>query len=390
MHNLINHTPMNLEKEPETAAPVILIVDDSPLNTKLLKFILDEAGYQTHVATNGQAGIEAVEALQPDLLLLDVMMPDIDGFEVCRRVKEKPENENLPIIFITALDQTEDIVRGFELGGVDYVTKPFNKKVLLVRIKNHIDLLRSRRKVERQAADLAASNQLKSRMFSIIGHDLRSPLGSLKLSLDFINRGLIDPKKEDFSATVFKLMKSTDEALNLLENLLGWAKSQSDALVVSPEVIEVREAVESVVRLLKLNLDNKNIRIAIDIPEQLKATADLHMLKAVVRNLVSNAIKFTPAGGSIAVTAKDKGDSVSVSVTDNGVGIPPEQLDKIFNPNIQTTTAGTEEEGGSGLGLLLCQDFVEKNHGEISVDSTVGEGTTFAFTIPAAHCTASA
>lgn len=384
MHNPINHTPMNLEHEPDTAAPSILIVDDSPLNTKLLKFILDEAGYQTQVAANGLAGIEAVDTLQPDLLLLDVMMPDIDGFEVCKRVKEKPENENLPIIFITALDQTEDIVKGFELGGVDYVTKPFNKKVLLVRIKNHIDLLKNRRKVERQAADLAASNRLKSRMFSIIGHDLRSPLGSLKLSLDFINRGLIDPKQEDFKDTVFKLMKSTDEALNLLENLLGWAKSQSDALVVSPEVIEVGEAVESVVRLLKLNLDNKNIGVEINVPEQLKAMADLHMLKAVIRNLISNAIKFTPSGGSITLSAEDKGEVALLSVTDTGVGIPPEQLDKLFNPNIRTTTEGTEQEGGSGLGLLLCQDFVQKNQGEMSVDSTVGEGTTFAFTVPKA------
>lgn len=373
-------------KAPEAqteVAPKILIVDDSPLNTKLLKFILDEAGYETIVTSNGEEGIAAVEAHQPDLLLLDVMMPDIDGFEVCRRIKEDPGNENLPIIFITALDQTEDIVKGFELGGVDYVTKPFNKKVLLVRIKNHIDLLKSRRKVERQAADLAASNRVKSRMFSIIGHDLRSPLGSLKLSLDFINRGLIDPKKEDFKDTVIKLLKSTDEALNLLENLLGWAKSQSDALIVTPEEIPLREAIESVARLVKLNLDNKHIKITIDIPEEIQVMADLHMVNAIVRNLISNATKFTPSGGTITIKAMEaQGEMVRVEVTDTGVGIPPENLDKIFNPNVQTTTEGTDKEGGSGLGLLLCQDFVQKNNGEIGVESTLGEGTTFAFTLP--------
>lgn len=365
--------------------PRILIVDDSPLNTKLLKFILDEAGYETLVASNGEEGIVAVEAHRPDLLLLDVMMPDIDGFEVCRRIKKDPANENLPIIFITALDQTEDIVKGFELGGVDYVTKPFNKKVLLVRIKNHIDLLTSRRKVERQAADLSASNRLKSRMFSIIGHDLRSPLGSLKLSLDFINRGLIDPKKEGFRDTVIKLLKSTDEALNLLENLLGWAKSQSDALIVTPEEIPLLETIESVARLVKLNLDNKQIKLTLDIPEEIRVMADMHMVNAIIRNLISNATKFTPSGGAITVKGSETTDGmVRIEVIDTGVGIPPENLDKIFNPNVQTTTEGTDNEGGSGLGLLLCQDFVQKNNGEIGVESKLGEGTTFAFTLPKA------
>lgn len=375
---------MKVAEEHTNIAPKILIVDDSPLNTKLLKFILDEAGYRTVIASNGEEGIAAVNDHRPDLILLDVMMPDIDGFEVCRRVKSDPVNEHLPIIFITALDQTEDIVKGFELGGVDYVTKPFNKKVLLVRIKNHIDLLASRRKVERQATDLAASNRLKSRMFSIIGHDLRSPLGSLKLSLDFINRGLIDPKKDDFKDTVFKLLKSTDEALNLLENLLGWAKSQSDALIVTPEEVEVKGAVESIARLLKLNLENKNINLSIEIPEDMRAMADLHMFNAIVRNLVSNATKFTPSGGSITISGETGEDMLRIKVTDTGVGIPPENLDKIFNPNVQTTTEGTDNEGGSGLGLLLCQDFVQKNKGEIGVESTVGEGTTFAFTLPKA------
>ena len=375
---------MKVAEEHTNIAPKILIVDDSPLNTKLLKFILDEAGYRTVIASNGEEGIAAVNDHQPDLILLDVMMPDIDGFEVCRRVKSDPVNEHLPIIFITALDQTEDIVKGFELGGVDYVTKPFNKKVLLVRIKNHIDLLASRRKVERQATDLAASNRLKSRMFSIIGHDLRSPLGSLKLSLDFINRGLIDPKKDDFKDTVFKLLKSTDEALNLLENLLGWAKSQSGALIVTPEEVEAKGAVESIARLLKLNLENKNINLSIEIPEDMRAMADLHMFNAIVRNLVSNATKFTPSGGSITISGETGEDMLRIKVTDTGVGIPPENLDKIFNPNVQTTTEGTDNEGGSGLGLLLCQDFVQKNKGEIGVESTVGEGTTFVFTLPKA------
>jgi two-component system sensor histidine kinase/response regulator len=221
-------------------------------------------------------------------------------------------------------------------------------------------------------------------MFSIIGHDLRSPLGSLKLSLDFINRGLIDPRKEDFKDTVIKLLQSTDEGLNLLENLLGWAKSQSDALIVTPEEIELRDAIESIARLVKLNLDNKKIQLDLNIPEDVRVMADLHMLNAIVRNLISNATKFTPTGGAITVTAAEDGDEVVIKVADTGVGIPPENLDKIFNPNVQTTTEGTNKEGGSGLGLLLVQDFVQKNNGAISVESTVGEGTTFAFTLPKA------
>ncbi|NRA51319.1 MAG: HAMP domain-containing histidine kinase, partial [Phaeodactylibacter sp.] len=130
--------------------------------------------------------------------------------------------------------------------------------------------------------------------------------------------------------------------------------------------------------------ENKNINLSIEIPEDMRAMADLHMFNAIVRNLVSNATKFTPSGGSITISGETGEDMLRIKVTDTGVGIPPENLDKIFNPNVQTTTEGTDNEGGSGLGLLLCQDFVQKNKGEIGVESTVGEGTTFVFTLPKA------
>jgi two-component system, sensor histidine kinase and response regulator len=362
----------------------LLIVDDSPLNVKLLKFMLEEAQYDTLVAQSGPEALELLEEHEPDLALLDVMMPDIDGFELCRRIKAIPRHAGMPIIFITALHETEDIVKGFELGGVDYITKPFNKKVLLVRIQNHIDLLNSKRQVERQAQDLAASNRLKDRMFSIISHDLRSPIGSVKMTLDYVLRGIIDPKQEGFTDTAREMFYSISEALDLLENLLGWAKSQSNKLVVTPEAIELKELVERVVRLNKLHTENKEICVHTEVPEGLRLWADMHMVNSVLRNLLSNALKFTPKGGRITIEATPLEEEVQLSVSDTGVGIPPENLDKIFDNKSSLTTEGTEKESGSGLGLLLCQNFVEKNGGTIDVQSKVGEGTTFSFTLPSA------
>lgn len=307
------------------------------------------------------------------------MMLDIDGFEVCWCIKKDLVNENLFIIFIIVLDQMEDIVKGFELGGVDYVIKFFNKKVLLVCIKNYIDLLMSCCKVEWQVMDLVVVNCLKLWMFFIIGYDLCLFFGFFKLSFDFINWGLIDFCKEDFKDIVIKLLQLMDEGFNLFENLLGWAKLQSDVLIVIFEEIELWDVIESIVCLVKFNLDNKKIQFDFNILEDVWVMVDLYMFNVIVCNLIFNVIKFMFIGGVIIVIVVEDGDEVVIKVVDIGVGILLENLDKIFNFNVQIMIEGINKEGGSGLGLLLVQDFVQKNNGKISVESIVGEGIIFVF-----------
>lgn len=368
--------------EKQETKPKVLVVDDSEFELQLVDFILQEKNYQTVLAGNGTDALIILETLTPDLILLDIMLPDFDGFEVCKKLKTIDKLKDIPVIFFTSLSNIDDIVKGFEAGGVDYVTKPFNTDELLVRIKTHLDLINSKRKIELQARELSQANALKDKMFSVISHDLRSPVSSIKLALDFISKGLVKPTDELFNETIKGLVKTTDEAYILLENLLGWAKSQSNILTVYPESLDLKLLASSIAGLLKLTSENKKISIENNIPEGITVFADMQMIQSVLRNLLSNALKFTPENGSIEMNALEMNTEVIISIKDSGVGISEPSLKRIFDQDQPVKTLGTNKESGSGLGLILCKDFVEKNGGRIWVESEKGKGSTFSFTVP--------
>ena len=368
--------------EKQETKPKVLVVDDSEFELQLVDFILQEKNYQTVLAGNGTDALIILETLTPDLILLDIMLPDFDGFEVCKKLKTIDKLKDIPVIFFTSLSNIDDIVKGFEAGGVDYVTKPFNTDELLVRIKTHLDLINSKRKIELQARELSQANALKDKMFSVISHDLRSPVSSIKLALDFISKGLVKPTDELFNETIEGLVKTTDEAYILLENLLGWAKSQSNILTVYPESLDLKPLASSIAGLLKLTSENKKISIENNIPEGITVFADMQMIQSVLRNLLSNALKFTPENGSIEMNALEMNTEVIISIKDSGVGISEPSLKRIFDQDQPVKTLGTNKESGSGLGLILCKDFVEKNGGKIWVESEKGKGSTFSFTVP--------
>ncbi|MEM8998909.1 MAG: hybrid sensor histidine kinase/response regulator [Bacteroidota bacterium] len=362
--------------------PYILAVDDEQLNLELLRFILERKDCIFKGTSDDDDFFELLEE-KPDLILLDVIMPRIDGFELCQKLKSYPEYKNIPVIFLTGKVSVKDKVKGFEVGGVDYITKPFNEQELMARIHTHVELVRSKNQIERQAEYLRQSNALKDRMFSIIGHDLRSPLSAAKLKMDFIIRGIIDPKGADFlDTTVYELLKTMDEALNLLQNLLGWAKSESNQIQTIPEKLDIHDLAEQTIRLLKLGSEHKKITITNTIAENTQVYADLNMIKTVLRNLVSNAIKFTPQDGEIKINARMANEKLVVEVADNGSGISKEDIQKVLNPNEHFSKLGTEKEPGTGLGLVLCQNFVQKNGGILKIKSQLGVGSTFYFDLP--------
>ena len=366
-----------------TEKPYILAIDDEQLNLELLRFILERNEFCFKGVNNDERFFDLLDEQLPDLILMDVIMPKIEGFELCEKLKSFPQYKDIPVIFLTGKVSIKDKVKGFEVGGVDYVTKPFNEQELIARIETHIELRRARNQIEQQAENLRQSNALKDRMFSIIGHDLRSPLSAAKLKMDFIARGIIDPKADEFvDGTVFELLKTMDEALNLLQNLLGWAKSESDQIQVIPENLDLNDIVEQTFRLLKLGSEHKKITLVNNVPQETYVHSDLNTTKTVLRNLLSNAIKFTPVEGEIKVNSIFEKDRTIVEVQDNGQGIPPEDIGKILNPNEHFSKLGTEKEPGTGLGLVLCQNFVNKNGGTLKIKSAVGEGSTFYFDLP--------
>ncbi|MEE9364208.1 MAG: hybrid sensor histidine kinase/response regulator [Cellulophaga sp.] len=366
--------------------PLIAAIDDEQMNIELLRFIIEKTNFNYIGIQKSQEAVAFLLNHIPDLILLDVMMPHINGYDLCISIKKQQKLKHIPIIFITGMDKIENKIKGFDVGGVDYVTKPFNEHELLARIKTHIALIEAKNKVEKLARDLKNDNLLKNRMFSIIGHDLRSPLSAIKLQLDFILRGIINHRDDDFiDNTVHNLNATTDEAFNLLDNLLSWAKSESGVLSIIKEELDINQLVGQNIRLQQMAAQTKNITISTAIPENALVYADMNMTKTVLRNLLSNAIKFTPKNGSIQISTEPFSSKWKISIKDSGRGINDADLKKILNPKEHFSKEGTENEAGTGLGLALCIDFIEKNNSELTVKSELGKGSTFSFHLPAAQ-----
>ncbi len=359
---------------------LILIVDDYPENIQILLQILHSEKYSFAVATCGAEVFLSIEAELPDLILLDVMLPDMDGFEICERLKKDPKTANIPVIFLTAKVEIEDKVRGFGVGAVDYITKPFDENEVTARVTTHLRL----QKTEQQLRQLLTT---KDKFFSIIAHDLRTPIGSIKSALQLIQNGIIEGDQINF--VIKELAQNASQTYDLLENLLFWARSQRQSIEFYPQAIDLHAIIDDVFLLYTHVAQSKQISMQNCIHCKTAVLADKNMLHLILRNLISNALKFCNLEGIIKIECnphfskpKDNQRFIQIAVVDNGVGIDAENLPKIFNNNLNFTTFGTQNEKGSGLGLLLCQEFVLKNGGKIWVESTKGVGSRFIFTLP--------
>ena len=318
----------------------------------------------------------------PDLILLDVMMPDLNGFDTAVILKKDPETQEIPIIFLTALNNPSDLVKGFQVGANDFLTKPFNKEELVMRVMHQIQLVAAKRIIVRQNEELKRTISNRDKMYSVIAHDLRSPMASIRMVLNLaVNVVSKDVVGEEIFGLLDKANRESEETHDLLDNLLKWTKSQTGRLNVVYQDVDLDDVIPGVVDIFKMIAEMKSIDLKyLPADEKLTVRADNDMIKTIIRNLLSNAIKFTPEGKSVEVYYKREGDFARIFVRDHGVGIAPERVDTIFRTG--ETTYGTGGEEGSGLGLQLCQDFARKNGGDAQVESTLGEGSTFSFTIP--------
>ncbi|MBQ7425840.1 MAG: hybrid sensor histidine kinase/response regulator [Prevotella sp.] len=360
----------------------ILIVDDVVSNVLLLKILLTNEKFQVCTANNGTTCIEQAKKEHPDLILLDVMMPDISGFDTAVILKKDDETKDIPIIFLTALNTPADLVHGFKVGASDFLTKPFNKEELVMRVMQQISLVAAKRIIEQQNAELRATLSNRDKMYSVIAHDLRSPMASIRMVLNLVvastSPELVGPELYEL---LDKANKESEDVHDLLDNLLKWTKSQTGRLNVVIQDLDLNDIIPGVVEIFEMIAQTKRIKLDLQMGETpLVVTADNDMLKTVVRNFLSNAIKFSPEDSSIEIIMTKEGDFAKVSVRDHGVGIAAERLGSIFHKG--ETTYGTGGEEGSGLGLQLCQDFARKIGGDCTVESVEGEGSTFSVLIP--------
>ena len=361
--------------------PNILIVDDIPANLKVLGDMLKGDGYKVRPVPNGALALQAAEKEKPDLILLDIMMPDMDGYEVCLRLKENKNLSGIPVIFISALNDTNDIVKALTSGGVDYITKPFKAEEVKARVSTQL-------KIHSQSKELIELNATKDKFFSIIAHDLRGPLGSFMVLTEMMADESLYFTPAEIKDFMQDLSNTSRNIFNLLENLLEWSRMQRGQTAFKPQILGLADVVVDCVKLVAESARKKNVGIQVDIPNGAKVFADNNMLQCIIRNLVSNAIKFTMRGGSITLTTKQAENGlIEIAVKDTGIGIRPEMVENLFRHDINSSRKGTENEPSTGLGLLLCKEFVEKHGGKIWVESDVegksGEtGTTFYFTMP--------
>lgn len=360
----------------------ILIVDDVTSNVLLLKILLTNEKFQICTASNGHQCVEVARSEHPDLILLDVMMPELNGFDTAVILKKNPLTADIPIIFLTALNSPSDLVHGFQVGAHDFLTKPFNKEELIMRVMHQISLVAAKRYIIEQNEKLKRIISNRDKMYSVIAHDLRSPMASIRMVLNLcVNVVTPDMVGEEIFGLLDKANRESEETHDLLDNLLKWTKSQTGRLEVAYQNLELDDIVPGVVDIFTMIAEMKKIKLQyIPSEEHLKVRADNDMMKTVVRNFISNAIKFTPEGKGIEVYYKKSGEFAKICVRDHGVGIAPERIDTLFHKG--ETTYGTGGEEGSGLGLQLCADFARKNGGDVMVESTLGEGSTFSFLVP--------
>lgn len=359
-------------RAPHRAPSGVLIVDDQPNNLKVLGTILRGEAYEIYVARNGQEALDIAARVRPDLILLDIMMPDLDGYEVCRRLKKDPATAEIPVIFLTARVESEDLVEGFEAGAVDYVRKPFQQAELLARVRLHLELKFSRDEIRR------TGNERKE-LIHILCHDLRAPFSAMDSILNIMqtDRAHFEERRDFYTRAAVATVGNGIQIIDLVRTMLHLEERLS---VHSLELqsVNVRETIETALTLLRNRTIQKRIEMRIDVDESLRVLAEpASLTNSVLVNLLGNAIKFSPAGSQVRIAATPlpadsataTGPFVQIELIDSGIGMPNEILDHLFEPGKNTTRPGTENESGTGFGMPLVRRFIHAYGGTIEVSS---------------------
>jgi two-component system sensor histidine kinase/response regulator len=360
----------------------ILIVDDTPANIDILDLFLEKEGYKISIAQSGETALKLARRISPDLILLDIMMPGIDGFETCRRLKSEENTCDIPIIFITARNEPADIVKGFSVGGVDYITKPFSQEEVCARIHLHLKLKILMTEMDAKNKKLVQLNDLKNKFLGMASHDLRNPISTIqgfsKIMLDHGDT-LTEEDKKEFLLSIHKV---SNDMLNLLGDLLNISTIESGRLDLHLEAGSLKLLVEERVRMYQVMAERKNIATHLDIGKIADFSFDANRISQVIDNLLSNAIKFSPAGKEIFIGLGQENGQAKFSVRDQGPGISPDDQDKLFKHFQKLKARPTADESSHGLGLAIAKKMVEAHEGKIAVSSPLGSGATFSFTIP--------
>ena len=355
----------------------ILVVDDISKNLQVVGTMLRNEGYHVMPATSGAQALERVKAQPPDLILLDLMMPDMDGLEVCRRLKADPLTRQIPVMFLTASNEMEHLVKGFVQGAVDYVTKPFNAPELLARVRTHLELQHARRR-------LREMNDEKNEFMGIVAHDLRSPLGTIKGFAEVLleDSQMARVELEDFTR---RILDTAQRMAEMVQNLLDANRIERGELNLNLAPTDLCSMLSLLTETHRARATAKRQTILFDTePTPVAALVDPNVMVQVMENLLSNAVKYSPPGKPIHVRLRKLPDTVRFEVQDEGPGLSAEDQKQLFGKFARLSAKPTGGENATGLGLSIVKRMVEAMSGKVWCESEPGKGAMFVVEFPTA------
>ncbi|MEO6906764.1 MAG: hybrid sensor histidine kinase/response regulator [Abditibacteriaceae bacterium] len=373
-----------------TAQAQVLVVDDIEANRKVLFYRLEEQGHAVVMARNGIEALEKMQSQSFDLVLLDIMMPEMDGYAVLERLKSDKVLQHVPVVVISALDEMDSVVRCIEMGAEDYLSKPFNPALLKARVSACLDKKHSHdreihlfEQLQENFSRLEELENWRDDLTHMIIHDLRTPLTSVMMGMQTLEvvGDINDEQKEVLDMAV----SGGETLLNMINDLLDIEKINSGSLQLDYSTFDIADLVASSVDQVNSLLKDKNLKLVQQVMEDsFLMTGDESKLRRTVVNLLGNAIKFTPKGGTVTIEVRrdQKAHELHVSISDTGEGIPAQWLTRIFDKFGQVQSRKGGRMASTGLGLTFCKAAVEAHGGEIGVESELGKGSTFYFTIP--------
>jgi signal transduction histidine kinase len=417
----------------------ILIVEDSPTQTKLLRFILEGNGYIVNSANNGAKALESVRQRKPNLIITDIVMPEMDGFALCKAIKSDPDLKSIPIMLLTSLSDPQDVIKGLQAGADNFLTKPYEDTFLISRVqyifanyelrkrkssnadieivfegkkyfinsdrmqivdlllstydnavqknnelhKAHADLLEIHRQLEQKNIQLEILNQEKNHFLSIAAHDLRNPLTTIYTAADLITEELKDKTSSETKEFLEMIKQSSKFMRSLIEELLDVSVIDSGKLSIHLEPVNLMDLIRNNVALNRVIAGRKKITVeyhcATDLPV---LQLDRKKIEQVLNNLISNAIKYSFPQSKVKIHSTCESNNLVISVSDEGQGIPPAEMDKLFKPFSRTSVKTTSGESSTGLGLVIVRKIVEAHNGSVWAESQVKKGSTFYISLP--------
>lgn len=357
----------------------MLIVEDDVHHARVLTNLMHYARYEVEQATNGAQALDLIRSQPPDLVLLDIMLPILDGFEVLQRLRADPATALIPVIVISARGNPRDVEKGLDLGASDYMVKPVMMEALLARVRTLLRLKEAQDHLQTANADLQRVSDVKGRLVAVVSHELRTPLTSIRGALDLIN--LANPNLPTRSRHLLDIsIRNTDRLIRLVNSVLSFARLES-GLDLEIQPVQMEELITRAIEEVEALISPQDIRVVPSWEEDLPPLpADADRVHQILINLLSNAIKFTERGGEVRVTARMEANGIRVEVIDQGPGISPENVARLFEPFSQV--GEPRSTGGTGLGLAISREIAQRHKGRIGVESEPGHGSTFWFWLP--------